>query len=104
MVFLNYSQFYLHFRQYGCVKFPTVSATRVEAGKRDKQDALPHFCGPSETRAGQYVPSTFSNLILEVDAKIQQGEMLKPTARLTEFGNFYQNFHNNFCACLTDPY
>ena len=47
---------------------------------------MPHFRGPLESRAGQYVPSTFAGLIAEAEEKIDKGEMLRPALELHEYG------------------
>ena len=47
---------------------------------------MAHFRCTAETRAGQYVPSTFEGLISEAEEKINKGEILRPLMRLDEYG------------------
>lgn len=64
----------------------------MEAKIATAEDSLPHFRGPAEMRAGQYVPSTFPGLISEAEEKIQKGEILKPEIRLNEYGKLLYPF------------
>ena len=73
-----------------------MTATRQEGAQHVKQDSLPHFRCQSETRIGQYVPSTCAGLIAEVDEKIHKGEILRPPQRLTESGKFPTLYFNVF--------
>lgn len=52
---------------------------------------MAHFRSAIDARAGQFVPSTYGNLINKAEEKIHDGEILKPSLHLHEYGLF-KNF------------
>ena len=49
---------------------------------------LIHFPGQFEAREGQYVPSSFQQLLLEADERIIEDPCSEPRLNVTEYGIF----------------